>query len=65
MRQTRYNNHHPACPGGCGELADECRCIRNERRAIEHLCIKDNMIHDGPVEDCCLNEWREERASLG
>lgn len=21
-------DHHPPCPGGCGELADECRCPR-------------------------------------
>lgn len=20
------DNHHPECPGGCGELADECMC---------------------------------------
>lgn len=20
------DNHHPDCPGGCGELADECMC---------------------------------------
>ena len=20
------SDHHPACPGGCGELADECAC---------------------------------------
>jgi hypothetical protein len=66
MRVTRYNDHHPACPGGCGELADECRCIDGRNpRAIEHLCIKDHLIHDGPVEDCCLMEWREERAALG
>lgn len=31
---------------------------------IEHLCIKDLQIHDGPVEDCCVSEWREERAAL-
>ena len=31
---------------------------------IEHLCIKDLQIHDGPVEECCENEWREERAAL-
>lgn len=32
---------------------------------IEHLCIKDLQIHDGPVEECCETEWREERAALG
>lgn len=21
-------DHHPTCPGGCNELADECRCPR-------------------------------------
>lgn len=21
-------DHHPPCPGGCGELADECACAR-------------------------------------
>jgi hypothetical protein len=36
-----------------------------EPRAIEHLCIHDLLIHDGPVEDCCEAEWREERAALG
>lgn len=20
------DDHHPPCPGGCGELADECMC---------------------------------------
>jgi hypothetical protein len=20
------DNHHPVCPNGCGELADECMC---------------------------------------
>lgn len=31
---------------------------------LEHLCIHDLRVHPGPVEDCCLNEWREERAGL-
>jgi hypothetical protein len=24
---SRWDNH-PPCPGGCGELADECTCRR-------------------------------------
>jgi hypothetical protein len=34
-------------------------------KMIEHLCINDLQIHDGPVEECCLDRWREERAALG
>lgn len=32
---------------------------------IEHLCIKDLLIHDGSVEECCEAQWREERDALG
>lgn len=32
-----------------------------EPKAIEHLCAKDLQVHDGPVEDCCVNEWRDHR----
>lgn len=65
-------DHHPPCRGGCGELADECMCNwqppvidGRDPAGIEHLCIKDLQIHDGPVEECCETEWREERAALG
>lgn len=33
-----------------------------EPRMREHLCIKDLQVHDGPVEDCCINEWRDQGA---
>jgi hypothetical protein len=28
-RPWRFD-HHPPCPGGCGELADECTCPNPE-----------------------------------
>jgi hypothetical protein len=56
-------DHHPPCPGGCGQLADECECRRIARglepKAIEHLCARDLLIQPGAVEDCCINEWRD------
>jgi hypothetical protein len=66
------DNHHPTCPNGCGELADECMCNwppsafidGRDPATIEHLCIIDLTIHDGPVEECCVAEWRAERAAL-
>lgn len=33
-----------------------------EPRMMEHLCIKDLTIQPGPVEDCCINEWRDQGA---
>ncbi len=27
-RDAAGSDHHPPCPGGCGELADECCCPR-------------------------------------
>jgi hypothetical protein len=31
-----------------------------EPKAIEHLCARDLNVHDGPVEDCCADLWRDE-----
>jgi hypothetical protein len=68
------DNHHPTCPSGCGELADECMCTwppfavhrsqeydGRDPGTIEHLCI-DLTIKDGPVSECCESEWRAEGA---
>lgn len=30
-----------------------------EPRMLEHLCAKDLTVKDGPVEDCCIDEWRD------
>lgn len=27
-----------------------------------HLCIVDLNVHDGPVEECCVERWRDEGA---
>ena len=67
------DNHHPTCRGGCGELADECMCKwpptayidGRDPAAIEHLCIKDLTVQDGPVEDCCIEQWRDQGAATG
>lgn len=30
------DNHHPTCPGPCGQLADECMCNINPPKPHEH-----------------------------
>lgn len=43
------DNHHPACPGGCGQLADECACHR--RRASVVPVQDDGFTYDPILDD--------------
>lgn len=56
---SRWGNH-PPCPGGCNELADECRCARPNplgsmkiTRAKEAACVLCSKPADHVTETCC------------
>lgn len=51
--------------GGCGcPLRSEVPDGRDPK-GIEHLCARDLMVRDGPVEECCIEEWMAEEVRLG
>lgn len=43
MRPRSWDNHKP-CPGGCGELDDECMCRLRRMRAQEHEISRGRQI---------------------
>ena len=66
-------DHHPPCPGGCGDLADECGCAQpnplGSMRIVEpapnYVALLDAQIAKAQTEarrqheagTCHLSEW--------
>lgn len=61
-----FDNHHPACPGGCGQLADECACRRPRlERTLAVTPPWDPALDDDRAAPCRWRGCRAEAESRG
>jgi hypothetical protein len=53
-------DHHPACPRGCGELADECACPPARRNPLGSMTTRQPVkvvdVYDDDFRPAC--RWR-------